>query len=312
MVGRAPEPHPDVQALLDGIDLPPRPAQTVAAARTALDAVLIEDEPSVEVDRVSEYEIPVEDDGIVLRSYRPSGDGPFPMLVYYHGGGWVRGNIDTHDRLCRSLTNDAECVVVSVDYRLAPEHPFPIPLEDAYAALEWTQQYGALLDGDPTTIAVGGDSAGGNLAAAVSLMSRDFDGPSIATQLLLYPITDHAFTTPSYDENAEGYMLTRVGMQWYWDHYLVRRIDGRHPYASPLQAHNLHDLPPAIVVTAGYDPLRDEGTAYADRLTESGVSVEHLHYDDMLHAFVSFPSIEPGQEALETIGTTLSATIKGI
>lgn len=305
MVGRAPELDPAVQELLDGIDLPPRPAQTVEASRRALDAVLIRDQPVEPVGEVREFEIPVEDGGIRVRGYVPDGTGPFPVLVYFHGGGWVRGNIDTHDDLCRMLTNAVGCAVLSVDYRLAPEHPFPRPLEDAYTAVEWAVQYADLLDGDPDVVAVGGDSAGGNLAAAVSLEARDFGGPRIAAQLLLYPITNYAFDTDSYEENAEGYLLTKRGMQWYWEHYLERELDGHHPYASPLQARDVSGLPPAVVVTAGYDPLRDEGAAYADRLESAGVSVHHAHYDAMHHAFISFPTLDASREALLEVGDAL-------
>lgn len=305
MVGRSAKPHPQVQAMLDGLDLPPRPALSVDGARAALNAVLIADEPAEPVADVRDYPIPVTDGEITVRAYRPDGDGPFPMLVYFHGGGWVRGNVDTHDDLCRSITNEAGCVVLSVDYRRAPEHPFPIPHDDAYEATLWAAEFAEVVDGDPERIAVGGDSAGGNLAASVALRARDAGGPSLAYQLLLYPITDYAFDTDSYRENAEGYMLTRRGMQWYWDHYLERELDGRHPYASPLQARDLGGLPPAMVLTAGYDPLRDEGAAYVERLREAGVPVRHEHFDDMLHAFVSFPQLDTAAEGLAAIGEGL-------
>lgn len=305
MVGRAPEPHPQVQSMLEGLELPPRPALSVAGARDALNAVLIADEPAEPVGAVTEYPIPVNDGEITVRAYRPAGDGPFPILVYFHGGGWVRGNIDTHDDLCRSITNAADCVVLSVDYRRSPEHRFPVPFDDAYAATEWAAEYGAVVGGDPDRLAVGGDSAGGNLAAAVSLRARDSGGPPLVYQLLLYPITDYAFDTESYHENAEGYMLTRRGMQWYWDHYLERDLDGRHPYASPLQARSLEGLPPAMVLTAGYDPLRDEGAAYADRLRDADVDVRHEHFDDMLHAFVSFRDLDAAADGIDVIGEGL-------
>ncbi|MFB6360358.1 MAG: alpha/beta hydrolase [Halobacteriales archaeon] len=305
MVGRSPEPHSQVQAMLEGLNLPPRPALSVPGARAALNEVLVSEEPAESVADVSEYSIPVTDGEITLRAYRPDGAGPFPVLVYYHGGGWVRGNIDTHDDLCRAITNEAGCVVVSVDYRRAPEHSFPVPHEDAYAAAVWAVEYAEVIDGDPTRVAVGGDSAGGNLAASVALRARDSGGPSLCFQLLLYPITNHAFDTASYEENAKGYMLTRRGMEWYWDHYLERELDGRHPYASPLQARDLSDLPPALVITAGYDPLRDEGAAYAERLREAEVAVTHEHFEDMLHAFVSFPELDTAAEGRTLIAEGL-------
>lgn len=305
MVGRAAEPHPQVQSLLDGLELPPRPALSVNGARAALNEVLVSDEPGEAVADVTDYPIPVDGGEITLRAYRPTGEGPFPVLVYYHGGGWVRGSIDTHDDLCRSITNEAGCVVLSVGYRRAPEHPFPVPLDDAYSAAAWAVEFADVFDGDPDRVAVGGDSAGGNLAAAVALRARDAGGPPLVFQLLLYPIVDYAFDTDSYRENAEGYMLTRRGMRWYWEHYLERELDGRHPYASPLQARDLGNLPPAMVLTAGYDPLRDEGAAYADRLREAGVAVRHEHFDDMLHAFVSFPQLDGAADGLAVIGEGL-------
>ncbi|MFW6153041.1 MAG: alpha/beta hydrolase [Halobacteriota archaeon] len=307
MADRADRPDPEVEALLEGMELPPRRAQTVEAARAALDAVLIEDEPTTPVDVVREFEIPVNGGGVRVRSYRQTSDEPRPILVYLHGGGWVRGNIDTHDDLCRRLARALGMSVLSVDYRRAPEHPFPGPLLDSYAAVEWAIRYADLIGGDANRVAVGGDSAGGNLAAAVTLMARDMDGPTIDLQLLLYPITNHAFDTASYVENAEGYLLTRDGMRWYWEQYLERELDGRHPYASPLVARELGGLPPAVVVTAGYDPLRDEGEAYADRLADAGVPVEHLHYPAMLHAFLSFPSLARTDEAMDELSAAVAA-----
>jgi len=305
MVGRASEPNPQVQTMLNGLNLPPRPALSVAGARAALNDVLISDTPAETVTRVRDFLIPVEDGEIPVRAYEPHDDGPFPVLVYFHGGGWVRGNLETHDDLCRSITNEADCVVLSVDYRRAPEHPFPIPHEDAFTAAEWAVEYADVINGDPERVAVGGDSAGGNLAASVALRSADRGRSHLVYQLLLYPITNHDFETKSYQENAQGYMLTRRGMQWYWDHYLERDIDGRHPYASPLQAPDLEGVPPAMVMTAGFDPLRDEGAAYAERLQKDGVAVDHEHFADMLHAFVSFPELDRAADGLAVIGSGL-------
>ncbi|HEX2173887.1 MAG TPA: alpha/beta hydrolase [Dehalococcoidia bacterium] len=237
------------------------------------------------VGRVEDRQIPGPGGDLPVRMYWPSGPGPFPILVYFHGGGWIRGNLDSHDGQCRSLTNQAGCLVVSVDYRLSPESRFPDAIEDAYAATRWAAAHGASLNGDPTRLAVGGDSAGGNLAAAVTLMARDRGGPPICFQLLIYPVTNYAFDTPSYRENAEGYVLTRDAMKYYWDLYLSSPADAGNPYASPLRATDFGGLPPALVITAQYDPLRDEGRAYAARLREAGVPVIDSCYEGVFHGF---------------------------
>ena len=222
---------------------------------------------------------------IPIRLYLPHGTGPFPVLVYFHGGGWVIGSIATHDVTCRQIVNAAGCMVVSVDYRLAPEHRYPAAVDDAYAATAWVFEHAANIGADPRRVAVGGDSAGGNLAAAVSLMARDRDSFRPRLQLLIYPILDYDLNTPSYRENADGYLLTRETMRWFWECYLGRAEDGRQPYASPLRAEDLRGLAPALVITAEYDPLRDEGEAYAARLREAGVPVTLTRYDGMIHAF---------------------------
>jgi acetyl esterase len=196
-------------------------------------------------------------------------------------------------------------VVVSVNYRLAPEHKFPAALEDAYSATKWIAENAADLSGDSNRIAVGGDSAGGNLAASVSLMARDRHGPSIVFQLLIYPVVNHAFDTASYTENAEGYWLLRDDMRWFWNHYLRDEQDGRNPYASPLRAENLASLPPAFVITAEFDPLRDEGEAYAARLRESGVPVKLTRYDGMIHDFVNIGELSQSRVAIDEAAAEL-------
>ena len=223
---------------------------------------------------------------IPIRVYTPHGAGPFPILVYYHGGGWVLGDIASHEVFACSIANAARCLVVSVEYRLAPEHKYPAATEDAYAATKWVAENAAILGGDRRWIAVGGDSAGGNLAAVVALMARDNKAFRPNLQILIYPVTDYSFDTPSYHENAEGYLLWREGMKWCWRHYLAREEDGYQPYASPLRAEDFSDLPPALVITAQYDPLRDEGEAYAARLREAGVPVTLSRYDGMIHGFI--------------------------
>ncbi len=215
----------------------------------------------------------------------PAGSGALPCLAYFHGGGWVIGNPDSTDAICKAVANRAGCVVVSVDYRLAPEFKFPIPLDECYAATEWIAAHGAEIGVDGSRIAVGGDSAGGNLAAAVALRARDTNGPAIRLQLLVYPVTNHDYSTVSYADNGDGYLLTKDMMVWFWDHYLRTAADGADPLASPLRAGNLAGLPPAHVMTAEFDPLRDEGEAYAAALTAAGVPVTHTRYDGMIHAF---------------------------
>jgi acetyl esterase len=238
------------------------------------------------VARVKDHRVPGQGGEIPLRLYHPGGDEPLPAVVFFHGGGWVVGNIETHDGYCRALAHAAGVIVASVDYRLAPEHPFPAGVEDAYAATCWVAKHASQLGADPKRLVVAGDSAGGNLAAAVALMARDRGGPTLALQLLIYPITDCNFETPSYRDNAEGYFLTRETMIWFWKHYLPSEADRRQAYASPLRAASLRGLPPALVLTAEYDPLRDEGEAYAQRLTDAGVSTKLIRYDGMIHGFV--------------------------
>ena len=250
-------------------------------------------------------------DDIRLRIYTPHGHGPFPVLIYFHGGGWVIGDLDTVDVPCRMLANRANCVVVSVDYSLAPEHKFPTAAEDAYLATEWVVENAKSIQGDSARVAVCGDSAGGNLAAVVTLMSRDRNGPPLLCQILVYPVTHHAYDTDSYRENAEGYFLTKEGMIWFWNHYLRDEQDGKNPYASPLLAEDFSNLPPALVITAGYDPLRDEGEAYAARLKEAEVQVEVTRYDGMIHGFFWMPhALEQGRKAIEQVANALKQVFK--
>lgn len=241
----------------------------------------------VELGSVEDRLIPGPGGVLPVRIYTPAREGPFPALVYFHGGGWVVGNVDSVDHVCRSLAHDAGCVVVSVEYRQAPEHKFPAAAEDAYAALLWVTSNAGVIDVDPARVAVGGDSAGGNLAAVAALQARDRGGPRLAFQLLLWPIIDHSFDTTSYRECAEGYLLTRADMIWFWGHYLASEADGRHPYASPIRAESLAGLPPALVITAEYDPLRDEGEAYAARLRDAGVPAKAVRFEGTVHGFMT-------------------------
>ena len=242
--------------------------------------------PRADVASVEDRAVPGPEGDVPVRVYRPRDEAGLPVLVYFHGGGFVIGSLETHDQPCRLLANAAGCVVVSVGYRLAPEHRFPAAPEDCYAAARWVAENGDALGADPARLAVGGDSAGGNLAAVVSQLARERGGPAIAHQLLIYPVTNHAFDTPSYADNAEGYLLTREMMQWFWGHYLEREADGATPLASPLRAPDLAGLPPAHVISAEFDPLRDEGEAYAERLREAGVPTVLKRYDGMIHGFL--------------------------
>ena len=238
-----------------------------------------------EVARVEDRTIPGPDGEVPVRIYTPEGTGPFPILVWYHGGGWVVGDLDSADGTSRHLTVGAGCVVVSVDYRLAPETKFPGPAEDCYAATQWAADNAAALGADASRLAVGGDSAGGNLAAAISLMARDRGGPGIVHQLLVYPVTERDFGTNSYQSNADGFGLSQDAMRWYWQHYLASDADAENPYAAPMKAGDLARLPSALVITAEYDPLCDEGEAYAARLREAGVPTQYTRYDGMTHGF---------------------------
>ncbi|ELY98382.1 alpha/beta hydrolase [Natrialba aegyptia DSM 13077] len=215
------------------------------------------------------------------------------------------GDLETYDALCRALSNATECVVISVDYRRAPEHRFPAGLEDCYAATCWVANNAEAIDARPDTLAIAGDSAGGSLAFGVGLLARDRDGPAIDYQVLAYPASDYAFDTDSYEENAQGYFITRKDMERFWDGYLQSELDGEHPYASPLRTESLDRLPPTLVLTCGFDPLRDDGTELASRLSEAGVSTDHVQYEDMIHGFLimlSDPELDRAHEALEEIG----------
>lgn len=229
------------------------------------------------------------DGPIPLRAFRPQGskaDEILPALVYFHGGGWVIGDLDTHDVICRQLANGARCAVFSVDYRLAPEYRFPAAVEDAVAATQWVTAQAKALAIDPARIAVAGDSAGGNLAAVVALTARDAGGPKLCYQLLIYPATDQRQGFPSMTQNAAWFPLTDKAMKYFRSHYLPQESEWRDWRASPLLAESLAGLPPATVVTAGFDVLRDEGRAYAERLAKEGVATEYKEYPDMVHAFL--------------------------
>src|SRR6266571_6951347 len=246
---------------------------------------------------------------IPARLYRPKGvpaSTMLPALVFFHGGGWVIGDIETHDVLCRQLTAGAGISVVAVDYQLAPEHKFPAAVDDAWAATRWIAAHAAELGIDAGRLAVGGDSAGGNLAAVVALMARDQRAPAIALQVLLYPVTDVGAESQSYADFAEGFMLTRESMRWFAAHYLAGKSDAADWRVSPLRAPSLAGVAPALVVTAGFDPLRDEGDAYTRRLREAGVRVDHVCYGGMIHGFAPMGRlIETGNRAVAHVAAAL-------
>ncbi len=254
-------------------------------------------------------EVPCEDrkiaGSIPVRVYRP-GDAPAPVFVYFHGGGWVLGSLNTHHGVCATLARLSGCVVCSVDYRMAPEHRFPAAVDDAWASVTWVAENAEEIGGVPGALAVGGDSAGGNLAAVCALRARDA-GLSLALQLLVYPVTDADLDTSTYREFAEGYFLTRYSMEWFWDHYLPEG-DRFHPDASPLRADDVSGTAPALLITAGFDPLRDEGEAYARRLEEAGVPVTLSRYDGMIHGFFRMPgAMDKASEALSEAAGALRA-----
>jgi acetyl esterase len=302
---------PQAQAFLEQLaaaNAPPLHELTIEQARQVIVDLFGTKEAPEPVGAVAHHQISGAAGDLPARIYTPQGGGPFPILVYFHGGGWVIGNLEAYDATCRALTNAADCMVVAMEYRLAPEHKFPAAPEDCYAAARWVAANATALGGDPARMAIGGDSAGGNLTAVVAQMARDRGGPSFVYQLLIYPVTDHQYNTVSYRENADGYLLTRDAMAWFWTCYLRSEADGQSPLASPLRAESLRGLPPALIITAEFDPLRDEGEAYAARLRAAGVPVTLTRYPGMIHGFFSLEAIlDQGKHAIAEAGSALRA-----
>jgi len=290
---------PQIQALLDrGTGVPATHTLPVDEARRQYEARIALMAPPAPVATVGERSIDGPGGPLKLRVYTPVGRGPFPLLMFFHGSGFVLCSLDTHDGLCRNLAAGIGCVVVSVDYRLAPEHRFPAGPDDCLAATRWAAAHAAELGIDPARILLAGDSAGGTMAAVTALRVRDEGGPELCGQMLLYPVTDyHTPGTPSYAENADGYGLTRDTMKWFWGHYLNDPAEAENPHACPLRARDFSGLPPAFVMSAEYDPLRDEAELYGERLRAAGVPTEITRRAGMNHGFLFWVGLVSGADA---------------
>jgi acetyl esterase len=322
--------------------VPPWHSMSVACARRVEDELFSAEGPALRT--VRDLAIDGPDGEIPVRVYHPGADDP-PTLVFAHGGGWVLGTLDSADDICREIADRAGCLVVSVDYRLAPEQPFPAALDDVSAAVAWAAGYAGDLGADPDRLGVAGTSAGGNLAAATALRARDSgsdrdsgpdrdsesghgpgpdsgggtaltertDGaPDLDGQFLLYPITDPAMATDSYREHGEGSLLSRADMAWFWDHYLRSPVDAHNPFAAPVRAPDLSDVAPATVLTAGFDVLRDEGAAYAEQLADAGVPTDHDHYPSLAHGFLSLTDeVDRADEAMDALAERIRDRLGG-
>jgi acetyl esterase len=297
--------HPQAQAVCDAANALERPAladENLQLQREGFGMLMLlagEPEPVHAVeDRDAE--------GVPVRIYRPSPDADLPIVVYLHGGGWTIGTVEQYDPVMRQVANAANAIVVAPEYRLAPEHPFPASLDDCWHALCWTAKNASTFGGDGSRLAVMGDSAGGNLSAVCALQARDAGGPELAMQVLVYPVTDCDLTTPSYGENRDGYLLTEDEMRWFFHCYTRGDIDATDWRISPLRVREVRGVAPALVLTAQYDPLRDEGEAYARRLAEAGVTVQKLRYDGMIHAFFGLSAaFDASRDAIDRSRTAL-------
>ncbi|MGI8665180.1 MAG: alpha/beta hydrolase [Jatrophihabitans sp.] len=304
--------HPQVQQwrarrVIEGFT--PLYAQSLAEARAADLADIQASSGTPEaVHEVSESSFAGRGGELPLRVFRPSAAEPLPALVYFYGGGWTLGQIATCDAICRTLANQVGCLVIAAGYRLAPEHPFPAAVQDCYDAVEWIAGQAKELGIDDTRLAVGGDSAGGNLAAVTTLLAKRQGGPGLAAQLLIYPNTRYGADTDSMRENDDPSMFNRRSVDWYWAHYLADPSDGLDPLASPLLAEDLSELPPALVITAEYDPLRDEAEQYAQRLRADGVPTELSRYDGVMHGFFTMSGVlDSGRDAVSQAADFLRA-----
>jgi acetyl esterase len=305
--------HPQARAVLDEISAAgldpgePRSLEELRRQQLIEERFFGEPEP---VKRVRDVHVDGPRGPIDVRLYFPDAPAPLPIAIFVHGGGWALGSVALSDTLCRALCRSSGLLVASVGYRLAPEHPFPDGLNDAYAVLEWLHANANALDADPALIAVCGDSAGGNLAAALALMTHDLGGPALALQVLIYPALDPELSSPSFESLADGYGLTRSDMQFFWGLYLKSSQDADDPYASPLRAGSLRGVAPALILTAELDPLVDEGELYGERLRAAGVAARTVRYDGMIHGFMSYLGrIDAARTAVAECGDALKEAI---
>jgi len=305
---------PQAQALLDAAKaagLPPVYLLPVPQARQRMEDAFRNPESPLEMGSVSEIAVPSPAGSVTVRAYFPSDEPGIGCLVFVHGGGWTLNSLDTHDLLCRQLAKAGRCAVLSVDHRRAPEHKHPAALEDVFSVLEWAFDNGDEFGWDSARIGIGGDSSGGTLSAAAALLNRDRGGRPVACQLLIYPVTDYFLPgTASYQEMATGYSLNRDFMIWFWTNYIKNETDLSDPYLCPLKAEDFSGLPPALILTAEYDPLRDEGAEYGRRLQVAGVEVKHMHFEDQMHGFMmQTRAIDRAREALRPIGEWLQGRL---
>jgi acetyl esterase len=299
---------PQIAGIIEALDagFPSVHTMTGAEARGVIRSRLVVSPEPENVGEVRDASVHGPAGDIAVRIYRPASlSGPVPTVVYAHGGGFVFCDLDSHDGLCRSFANLIPAVVVSVDYRLAPEHRWPAAVEDVLAVMQWAARNAEALGGDAGSVVIGGDSAGGNLAAVAALMARDLGAPDLAAQLLVYPMITADFDTESYRRFGDGFYNPRPALQWYWDQYLPSPADREHPYASPLYA-DLDGMPPAVVVIAGHDPLRDEGMAFGKALNAAGVPTTHRYYEGAIHGFITMPTLDLAQRARREVCTDLA------
>jgi acetyl esterase len=305
---------PQIAGIIEALDagFPRVETMTGAHARSEIRSRFVAPSEPEEVGDVSGAHVRGPAGDIPMRIYRPASTaGPVPTVVYAHGGGFVFCDLDSHDGLCRSFANLIPAVVVSVAYRLAPEHRWPAAAEDVFAVTQWAARNADALGGDPSRIVVGGDSAGGNLAAVTALMARDHGAPALAAQLLLYPMIAPNFDAESYRAFGKGFYNPRPALQWYWDQYVPSAADREHPYASPLNA-GLYGLPPAVVVVAGHDPLRDEGIAFGNALVAADVPVTRCYYEGGIHGFMTMPMLDIAQRARDKACRELSGLLEAL
>jgi acetyl esterase len=306
---------PTLKMILDssGREAPPLSAGSVADARAGYEMLASAGGPLPELASVLDRTFPGPAGDIPIRIYTPKGDGPFPVVLFLHGGGFTIGSIASHDPVAQQIAAQAEAIVVSVDYRLAPEHPFPAAVDDSYAALEWVAANAASFGGDPTRLGITGDSAGGTLSAVTAIQTRDRGGPALRLQALIYPAVDGTMGFPSIEENGEGMFLTKDSMAWFWKNYSDDgRIDPTQPLASPINTPDLSNVAPALIITAEFDPLRDEGEAYAKKLEEAGVPVTLSRYDGMTHVFIQLAGmVEGGRRGITEVATAFQKAFAG-